>query len=85
MVIYKMAIHVQDEEADWLLRDFARRRGLGLTAAIKVAVQEASQNEQQSLEVIKQRLEPIWREIRAARKSTEAHDHRKFVDDMWDH
>lgn len=78
-----MAIHVQDEEADWLLRDFARRRGLGITAAIKVAIREASQNEQMSLEMVKQRMEPIWREIRA-KKAGEPHDHRKFVDEMWD-
>ena len=78
-----MPIHVQDEETDWLVRDFARRRGVGITAAIKLAVQEASDREQIGLELAKQRLEPIWKEIRAL-KSVEPHDHRKFVNDMWE-
>ena len=78
-----MAIHVQDEEADWLVRDFARRRGVGITAAIKLAIEEATGRERLSLEAVKQRMEPIWKEIRA-KKASKPHDHRKFVDDMWD-
>jgi antitoxin VapB len=78
-----MAIHVQDEETDWLVRDFARRRGVGITAAIKLAIQEATERERIGLELAKQRMEPLWREVRAM-KADEPHDHRKFVDAMWE-
>lgn len=76
-----MAIHVQDEEADWLVRDFARRRGIGITAAIKLAVKEASANEHQGVEALKHQLEPIWKQIRARRRQPV---HLKDVrDEMW--
>ena len=38
-----MAIHVQDPETDRLLREFAKKRQVGLTAAIKLAVREADE------------------------------------------
>jgi len=78
-----MAIHVQDEETDWLVRDFARRRGVGITTAIKLAIEEATQSERNSLELVKRRMEPIWADLRA-KKSDNGHDHRKFVDELWD-
>lgn len=78
-----MALHVKDEEADWLVRDFARRRGVGITAAIKLAIEEATEKERIGVEMAKQRLEPIWKEIRAMKRA-EPHDHRKFVDEMWE-
>ena len=78
-----MAIHVQDEETDWLVRDFARRRGVGITTAIKLAIEEATQRERNSLELVKRRMEPIWADLRA-KKSDNGHDHRKFVDELWD-
>jgi hypothetical protein len=37
-----MAIHIEDKETDRLARDFARRRKLKITAAIKVALIEAA-------------------------------------------
>ena len=36
-----MAFHVRDPETDTLVRDFARSRGVGVTEAVKLAVQEA--------------------------------------------
>ncbi len=77
-----MAIHVKDDETDWLVRDFARRHGVGITAAIKLAIEEATEKEQVSVELAKQRLEPIWQQVRAM-KSPQPHDHRRFVDEMW--
>ncbi|MGB3899445.1 MAG: type II toxin-antitoxin system VapB family antitoxin [Mesorhizobium sp.] len=77
-----MAIHIQDDEVDWLVRDFARRRRVGITTAIKLAVQEATKQERVGLELARQRMEPLWKDIRAARK-LEPHDHRKSVEDGW--
>lgn len=36
-----MVIHVKDEETDALVRELAQRRKIGITAAIRTAVEEA--------------------------------------------
>lgn len=77
-----MAIHVQDEEADWMIREFARRRGVGITAAIKLAVQEATANERSSAEDLLRKIEPLVREVRAKMKP-QAQSDKEFMDDMW--
>ncbi|MBE7185777.1 MAG: type II toxin-antitoxin system VapB family antitoxin [Methylobacterium mesophilicum] len=38
-----MVLHVKDDRTDWLVREFARRRGLGITEAIRTAVEEATE------------------------------------------
>jgi len=79
-----MAIHVQDEEADWLVREFARRRGLGITEAIKVAVREAGEREERNFEEYKRRIEPIVKQMRAYRKEGGFEEAMKFIDENWD-
>ncbi len=79
-----MAIHVQDEETDRLVREFARRRGVGITAAIKLAVTEATVIERRSGEELRRRIAPILDEVRAHRKTTySAEDDKAFMDEMW--
>lgn len=76
-----MAIHVQDEETDWLVREFARRRGVGITAAIKLAVEEAIGRENRGAEALARRIEPILEEIRARKAAS--FDSKAFRDEMW--
>lgn len=79
-----MAIHVQDKETDALVREFARRRGVGITAAIKLAIEEANTRERQGGHALKRRIEPILKQIRAARKSKfSAEEDKAFMDEMW--
>lgn len=82
-----MAIHVQDDEADWLLREFAKRRGLGLTAAIKVAVREASVLEESHVEQLRARIKPVIDRSRARMAqdgvATSRVDDKQFMDEMW--
>lgn len=78
-----MAIHVQDEEADWLVRDFARRRGLGITAAIKTAVREASAHELNAGEALAKKIEPILKQVRAHRQPGFEDSDKAFMDEMW--
>jgi len=78
-----MAIHVQDAETDWLVREFARRRGLGITEAIRVAVQEAGVREERSLEEYRRRIEPIVAQMRAYRKEGGFEEAMKFIDENW--
>lgn len=83
-----MAIHVQDEETDWLVREFARRRGLGLTAAIKTAVREASQREGAEVEDFLARIKPIQERARVRKPADVTGgrpvvDEKRFMDEMW--
>ncbi len=82
-----MALHIQDEEADRLLREFARRRGIGLTAAVKVAVIEANASVAAKNErgpgTLAERIQPLIDEIRAARVGIEPVDQKAFMDEMW--
>lgn len=78
-----MAIHVQDAETDWLVREFAKRRGLGITEAIKTAVTEASRHERSAGEALGQKIEPLLREIRARRSSGFEEDDKAFMDELW--
>lgn len=78
-----MAIHVQDEEADWLVREFARRRGLGITAAIKQAIKEASENEAQSVDALSRKIEPILEEIRVRKPRGFGESDKAFMDELW--
>lgn len=82
-----MALHIQDEEADRLLREFARRRGIGLTAAVKVAVTEANENAAAKKErgpgTLAERIRPLIEEVRARRVGIEPVDQKAFMDEMW--
>ena len=40
-----MAFHVRDRETDLLVRQLARKHGVGLTEAVRIAVQEKLQSE----------------------------------------
>jgi len=75
-----MAIHIADDETDWLVREFARRRGLGITAAIKTAVLEATERDKGASEALAQRLEPILKQVRAYPKTAVT---KEDDDDLW--
>ncbi|MGD9914912.1 MAG: type II toxin-antitoxin system VapB family antitoxin [Rhizobiaceae bacterium] len=80
-----MALHIQDPEADRVLRDFAQRRNVGLTAAIKLAVSEADQFRDERSRSLSERLEPIWAKVRAAKsgKPFDWQEDKRFMDEMW--
>lgn len=65
-----------------MLRDFAKRRGVGLTAAIKIAVKEASVQERQSFESFQTRLRPIIEDI-ARMPTVDDTDAKKLADEMF--
>ena len=80
-----MALHIQDPDADRILRDFAKRRNVGLTAAIKLAVKEADQRSLEQADGLRQRIEPILAQVRAARGSApfDWEEDKRFMDEMW--
>ncbi|WP_187972157.1 type II toxin-antitoxin system VapB family antitoxin [Aquibium microcysteis] len=77
-----MGIHIQDEETARVVREFAARRGLDVTAAIRAAIAEAEAATAPAASNIAARIEPILAEIRA-RRSKEPFDEKAFMDEMW--
>ena len=78
-----MGIHIQDEETARVLRAFAERRGLDVSTAVKVAVEEAEAATKSNGATLAQKIEPILQQIRS-RRTNEPFDEKKFMDEMWD-
>ena len=75
-----MPFHVRDEETDSLVRALARREGIGLTDAVKLAVRHelASGQDQPPL---REKLRAIAKEI-AALPDTGAEADKAFFDEL---
>lgn len=76
-----MALNIQDEETDWLVREFARKRGVGITAAVRIAILEASANEQRGIDMLQRRIEPVLAQIRVRKMAVGTID-KEFMDDV---
>lgn len=57
-----MAFHVRDPETDRLVRELARRRGIGLTEAIKLATRRELEREDNSPEARMARIKALQAE-----------------------
>jgi hypothetical protein len=68
-----------------MIREFAKRRGVGITAAIKLAISEAERREKESGRALMRRIEPVLEKVRAARKGRKfsAEEDKAFMDEMW--
>jgi hypothetical protein len=67
-------------EADRLVREFARRRGI--TAAVKTAVREAAAREAADVDDLARRIRPIIDQIKT-RKRADLGSDKAFMDEMW--
>jgi len=82
-----MGIHIQDEETARVVREFAARRGLDVTAAIRAAIAEAEAAPVVSGSPV-QGVEGVLVRARARRKELgipddAAFDLKAFRDEMW--
>jgi antitoxin VapB len=77
-----MVIHVKDEETDALVRKLARQRGIGITAAIKEAVQEALVADTPTTSLW-ERTADLREQLSSYSKTGEVAD-KKFFDEMWE-
>ncbi|MEO4000093.1 type II toxin-antitoxin system VapB family antitoxin [Mesorhizobium sp. CAU 1732] len=81
-----MAIHVKDQRTDALVREFAELRGIGITDAIRQAVEEALSVERAAakapIEALKRRLQPLFDEVDAYPSTDRTIDKASF-DEMW--
>jgi antitoxin VapB len=81
-----MVIHVKDEAVDALVRELAKSRGIGITAAIKEAVTEALANDQHSRKVeevsLEDKLKPLFERWDRLPRSAVVTD-KAFFDELW--
>jgi antitoxin VapB len=83
-----VAIHVRDPETDALVRELARRRGIGITEAIREAVDEALKSERPLVAVeereaaLWERLKPLLDKVDALPRTGLTVD-KQFYDELW--
>jgi len=88
-----MAFHVRDPETDALVREVARRRGIGITEAIRemaeealMADDEAAARRDQSVSDraadLRERLRPLLEKLDAMPRTGVVLD-KRFYDELW--
>ena len=75
-----MAFHIRDEETDTLVRELARRKGVGLTEAVKLAVRNQL-NTEKPQESLREKLRKIADSI-AEYPDTGVKLDKKFFDEL---
>jgi len=75
-----MPFHIRDPETDTLVRELARRRGIGLTEAINLAV-KAALHRDAALTPFRERIAPLQAEVAAWRRTGRKAD-KAFFDEL---
>ncbi len=76
-----MAFHVRDPETDALVREYARVRRVGLTEAVRLAVDEALQRRREEVQSRLERTRAITERIARAPRTGEKAD-KAFFDEL---
>lgn len=63
-----MALHIRDERTDTLVRELASKKGVGLTEAVREAVENELARERQAIP-LKERLKPLFDRMDALPKT----------------
>ena len=79
-----MAFHVRDPKTDALVREVARRRGIGITEAIREIAEEALAGEKarETGEELRRRLQPLFDKVDAMPRTGKRAD-KQFFNDLW--
>jgi antitoxin VapB len=80
-----MAFHVRDPRTDELVRELARKRGVGITEAIREAVEEALESEEvrsKPQKSLRERLQPLLDRMDRLPRTGLAAD-KEFFDELW--
>lgn len=75
-----MPLSIRDELTDRLVRKLAKRKGLGLTEAVRLAVENELRREDEAVP-LRQRLRPLQHRI-AARPATGLEADKAFYDEL---
>lgn len=76
-----MAFHIRDPKTDALVRELATKRGIGLTEAVREAVENELRRARARIPVM-QRLKPILDELDALPRNGREAD-KTFYDALW--
>jgi antitoxin VapB len=82
-----VAFHVRDPKTDALVRELARKRGIGITEAIREAVEQVlaedtAANGRTAEGSLLERLQPLFDRVDRMPRSGLVAD-KKFFDEMW--
>ena len=82
-----MAFQVRDPKTDELVRELARKRGIGITEAIREAVEEALAADEKASKLttgqpLLERLQPLLNRIDRLPRTGLAAD-KQFFDELW--
>lgn len=81
-----MALNLRNRETERLVREYARRRGLGLTEAVHEAVENALKHdgagEKTPGESLRERLQPLFERLDRYPRNGKKAD-KAFFDDLW--
>ncbi|MGK9233677.1 type II toxin-antitoxin system VapB family antitoxin [Inquilinus limosus] len=75
-----MPLSIRDELTDRLVRKLAKRKGLGLTEAVRLAVENELRREEEAVP-LRERLRPLQDRI-AARPATGLEADKAFYDEL---
>jgi antitoxin VapB len=75
-----MPLSIRDELTDRLVRKLAKRKGLGLTEAVRLAVENELRREEEAVP-LRERLRPLQHRI-AARPATGLEADKAFYDEL---
>lgn len=75
-----MAFHIRDPETDTLVRELARRKGLGLTEAVRLAVRNQLKTEAEQVP-LRDRLRAIA-DVIAAYPDQDTRTDKEFFDEL---
>jgi antitoxin VapB len=75
-----MPLSIRDELTDKLVRKLAKRKGLGLTEAVRLAVENELRREDEAVP-LRERLRPLQHRI-AARPATGLEADKAFYDEL---
>ncbi|WP_152045898.1 type II toxin-antitoxin system VapB family antitoxin [Aureimonas psammosilenae] len=77
-----MALHIRDDRTDKLVRELANRKGVGLTEAVREAVENELLREQRKIP-LRERLKPLLDELDAVPRTGLVAD-KAFYDSLYD-
>lgn len=77
-----MALHIRDERTDSLVRELASKRGIGLTEAVREAVENELARTEHKLS-LRERLQPLLHELDSMPKTDFVAD-KAFYDSLND-
>lgn len=79
-----MVIHIRDPKTDALVREVARRRGIGVTEAVREIFEEVLAQDEQAARSKADRLRAKLKPLLDAIPQTDFEADKRFFDELWE-